>query len=215
MRPAIFTTFALLFTAQLHGIQVTGQTVFTGGSTMAQGTMTLIGPNFSLEVTKSFFGFASCEPCDTGHLLSLSLDLSSDLAFATGSVDGVFYPFLSLGNSFVTPFQSSFFFFGPSFIVTESLVYTGPGGLQGQLIAYLPNSDICVICGQRDPFGGGLPIPISGEGQATGILVDTGQPDGQGRFELRQIVYQLVPEPSTFLLLGVPLAIGVVRRLFR
>ena len=220
MSVKILVILALLCAAQLNGVQVqlTGEIIFP--TVPGPASFTLNGPNFSLAGRAADLSvgnpcFQGCSPGDIGDFDAAIFWDTSRLDSAT--VDGVTYSDVFFGDA-GTDQQSQFHFRGPSFTVTESLVYTAPVTIEGFLIVYSGYYS-CVICDPPtddiDPTQPPFPLLVTGSGLVTMTLREaTGSPSV--RFVLDRIVYQLVvPEPSAFFLVSAPFAIVLIRRLLR
>jgi hypothetical protein len=216
----LLAILALLCAAQLNGVQVTGELIYDP-STGGLATFILNGPNFSLtgvagDLERGNPCFQSCSPGDIGVFNTAIFWDTSRLDSAT--VDGITYSDVFFGSA-GTHYQSQFFFRSPSFTVTESLVYTAPLSFDANLIVFRGSEWSCIICDPPtdsiDPSQPSRPIRVIGHGFVTMTLRENTEPV-LPRFVLDRIVYQLVPEPSTFFLVSVPLAaVLLVRRLLR
>src|SRR4029450_11937503 len=175
MRPPILAMFALLCAAQLRGVPVTGELILPTDAPL--GTFTLNGPNFSLTASVSSFGIDDdvCGTgCGPGDSVSPNTGFDWDLLrLDSVTVDGVSYSgsFGNISNFYV----SVFFLAGPPIPITDTLVYTVPVTLDGQLIVY--GGPGCVICSDPfepiDPMEPPLPVPVTGSGQVTLTLQET------------------------------------------
>ena len=220
MAVKILAILALLCSAHLEGVQLTGELIHPNPSLPGLSAFTLNGPNFSLTGVAVFQNFANicfegCSPGDEGGFNTVVLWDTSRLDSAT--VDGVTYSDASFGDV-STPFLSNFYFHGPAFTVTESLVYTAPFTLDGFLIVFRTQYT-CIVCDPPtdliDPTQPPLPLLVTGAGRVTMTLREDMQAPTR-TFVVDRLVYQLiVPEPSAFFLVGIPLAAALVRRLLQ
>jgi hypothetical protein len=211
----------LLCAAQLAAVQITDGEAEFGG--LIASRFSLVGPNFTVmgSLDMSHIPALCAEGCAPGHSFTFDRVWSGDgVDGGPGTVDGVFYPLLIY--EYPEEVGSGFWFQGPDFLITDSLVYSARFTLVGGLYAvprpsgtFPPES--CVICTIviTDEDVDVRPIPIHGAGRVTLTLRETGPPHpGRSPLILDTLVYEFeaIPEPATIWLVAVPVAALISKR---
>jgi hypothetical protein len=218
-------SFVLLCAAQLAAVQITAGRVEFGGGEFPRFTM--VGPTFTvMGGIDTDLGYVApyeicalgCSPGDSGSF-TFGASGGTIAGGRPGTVDGVFYPSLSLATAPDIGVGSMFNFHGPDFLITDSLIYSARFTFDGGLFAYPSGSPYqsCVICTieiiqDEEPIVVVFPSPIHGAGRVT-LTLREAVPENPSPLILDTLVYEFeaIPEPATIWLVAVPVAALISR----
>lgn len=202
--PRTSTAFACMVIAAVVALGATparADTIQLGGSvtlpTSYTAQFTLTGTGFSLHGGASDFAeFAGCTsygPCFAGATIPLNLLLAGTIGGGSGTVNGTYYPQLSIGGNLQFVGSGSFTGSGPTVVVTAPF-------------SLAPNSSLNAFTGpalDTQVFS----VPVSGSGIATLTLHSDPSYGLPGAYSFTSLRYDfsntaVTPEPASMLLLG-------------
>jgi hypothetical protein len=240
VKRGILALFTLFFSVPLEAARIGGEVGLWWGGDAGYVSYTLVGPNFNITmeafvaVGMNWDVLCLYDPwhlsggCQKGETRRVVVDPMGPFYSASGTVNGTFYPELTISENDVPPDVASFgdplkfSFEGPSFI-TDSRSYALPFALRGTILVWNENELLLGEFQGLNETGERIWAPISVEGSGTVRfrLRETGLADGptlmldDSSFFDNHAIFDLaeVPEPGTMMPVGIVLIGCLVRRM--